>query len=147
MTNRNSRRPGRPPGYPKTGGRKAGTRNKVTLEARAAAAEIVDDATYRRKLIARARNGELPSGTENMFWYYAKGRPTEDAVPMPQVMAFVRYVTSLFLEVVPDVHLRRQFALGLKRRLPGGTDIQMEFESPATRALPVAESEPEEFQL
>ena len=76
----------------------------------------------RCRLAARARNGELPSGMESLLWYYAKGRPSDDAVSFEQLLSFVRYVTALFLDVVQDTHLRRQFALGLRRKLPIGTD-------------------------
>ena len=39
----------------KTGGRRKGTPNKVTAEARAVCAAILDDPTYRTNLTARAR--------------------------------------------------------------------------------------------
>lgn len=64
-------------GTPKTGGRKKGTPNRATVEAKAASSAIVDDARYRRKLLAKARKGTLPPGVECMLWYYAKGKPTE----------------------------------------------------------------------
>jgi hypothetical protein len=69
----------------------------------------------------------------------------EEGFSAAQVQSFVRGVTSLFLEVVADRELRRRFALGLKRQLPAGADIPVEFEAPAPRALP--EAEPEEFVL
>jgi hypothetical protein len=69
----------------------------------------------------------------------------EEGYSTAQVQSFVRGVTSLFLEVVADRELRRRFALGLKRRLPPGADLPMEFDAPAPRALP--EAEPEEFVL
>ena len=68
---------GRPKGTPKTGGRKRGTPNKATAEAKAACAEIVDDVTYRRRLLARARAGTLAPGVEQMLWYFAKGKPAD----------------------------------------------------------------------
>lgn len=68
---------GRPKGIPKTGGRKRGTPNKVTTEAKAACALIVDDLDYRKQLKARALAGTLPPGLEAMLWHYAKGRPVQ----------------------------------------------------------------------
>jgi len=41
------------------GGRRKGTPNKVTAEARAVCAVILDDPTYRTNLTARARAGTL----------------------------------------------------------------------------------------
>jgi hypothetical protein len=42
-----------------------------------ACAEIVDDLTYRRRLVARARAVTLAPAVETMLWYYAKGKPTD----------------------------------------------------------------------
>ena len=70
-------RTGRPPGLPKTGGRQRGTPNKITVEARAACALIVDDPGYRAKLTSRAKAGILPPAMEVLLWHYAKGRPKE----------------------------------------------------------------------
>ena len=61
----------------KTGGRRRGTTNKVTAEARAVCAAIVDDPAYRKKLVARAKAGELPPAIEAMLWHYAYGKPKE----------------------------------------------------------------------
>jgi hypothetical protein len=49
----------RPKGTPKTGGRRKGTPNKTTVQARTTAAEIVDDPVYLRNLLVRARAGTL----------------------------------------------------------------------------------------
>lgn len=68
----------RPKGLPKSGGRKRGTPNKVTVEAKMACSEIVDDPEYRAKLRERAVAGELPPGLEQMLWAYAKGKPKEE---------------------------------------------------------------------
>ena len=62
-------------GNPK--GRPKGALSKVTLEARAACAAIVDDPDYRQKLTARAKAGTLPPGIEVMLWHYAKGKPPD----------------------------------------------------------------------
>ena len=61
----------------KTGGRRKGTPNKVTAEAQAVCAGIVDDPTYRTKLVARAKAGELAPAIEAMLWHYAYGKPKE----------------------------------------------------------------------
>ena len=58
-------------------GRKKGVPNKATAEVRAACAAIVDDPTYRRQLIARAKAGKLAPALECMLWHYAKGKPKE----------------------------------------------------------------------
>ena len=68
---------GRPKGAPKTGGRKQGTPNKVTVEVRQAAAEIVDNPQYRKNLLDRALKNELAPAIEAMLWAYAKGKPKE----------------------------------------------------------------------
>ncbi len=84
------RRRGRPKGTPKTGGRKKGTPNKATVEAKLACSEIIDDPAYRFKLLSRARAGKLAPAVECMLWHYAKGKPketiehqTEDGKPLP----------------------------------------------------------------
>jgi hypothetical protein len=68
---------GRPKGYAKTGGRKKGTRNHVSVEARAAATSIVDDPAYLATLHSRALTGDLPPAIEAMLWAYAKGKPVD----------------------------------------------------------------------
>ena len=45
-------------------GRRRGVPNKVTVEAREAASEIVDNAAYRTRLMERAIAGELAPGIE-----------------------------------------------------------------------------------
>jgi hypothetical protein len=60
----------------KTGGRRAGTLNKATQEAKAACAELVDDPAYRQSLAERLRAGKLAPAVECMLWYYDKGTPT-----------------------------------------------------------------------
>ena len=59
----------------KTGGRRKGTPNKVTAEARAVCAAILDDPTYRTNLTRRARAGTLAPAVEAMLWHYAFGKP------------------------------------------------------------------------
>ena len=61
----------------KTCGRRKGTPNKVTAEARAVCAAILDDPTYRTNLTARARAGTLAPAVEAMLWHYAFGKPKD----------------------------------------------------------------------
>ena len=62
-------------------GRPKGVRNRATLEAKAAAALIVDDPKYRDNLLRRARAGRLAPAMETTLWHYAKGRPKEADLP------------------------------------------------------------------
>jgi hypothetical protein len=62
----------------KTGGRRSGSLNKATVEAKAACAELVDDPAYRRSLARRLRTGKLSPAMECLLWYYAKGKPKEE---------------------------------------------------------------------
>ena len=73
-TEKNRNRGGRPKGHPKTGGRKPGTPNKVTLEARLAASEIVDDPIVRANLLRKARKGLLHPSLIKLFWEQAHGK-------------------------------------------------------------------------
>jgi hypothetical protein len=57
------------------GGKPKGAVSKVTIEARAACAAIIDDPVYRANLARRARAGKLKPQTENLLWHYAKGVP------------------------------------------------------------------------
>src|SRR5438094_4126901 len=61
----------------KTGGRRPGSLNKVTVEAKEFCASIVDDPEYQKTLRRRALRGELPPAPEAMIWHYAKGKPKE----------------------------------------------------------------------
>ena len=49
----------------------------LSAEAKAVCAAIVDDPAYRKKLIARAKAGELAPAIEAMLWHYAYGKPKE----------------------------------------------------------------------
>lgn len=138
-----NRKPGRPKGSPKTGGRQRGTPNAVTRDVRAAAAEIVDDPVYRRRLLDRARLGEWAPGTEAMFWHYAKGRPLDDAFPVEQVVSALRSIGRLFFSLVEDQDKRRRFTLGMKRLgLPAGVELEAAKPSPVR-----AEEESEWLEL
>ncbi len=61
--------PGRPKGLP----------NKATVEAKRACADLIDDPAYRARLKERLLAGELPPAVETMLWYFAKGKPKEQA--------------------------------------------------------------------
>lgn len=58
-------------------GRKKGSPNKATAEAKDACAAIVDDSEYRRNLLEAARKRELAPAVETMLWHYAHGKPKE----------------------------------------------------------------------
>ena len=51
--------------------------NRVTVEARAFCAGIVDDPEYQSRLRRRALAGKLSPQIEVMLWHYAKGKPKE----------------------------------------------------------------------
>ncbi len=58
-------------------GRGRGALNKATLEIRLAARQIVEDPTYREKLLAAARARKLAPAVECLLLYYAYGKPKE----------------------------------------------------------------------
>lgn len=58
-------------------GRKPGTHNKATLEAKAFCQGLVMDTIYQRRLKRRLLDGDLAPGIEMMIWYYAAGKPKE----------------------------------------------------------------------
>lgn len=60
----------------KGGGRKKGVPNKVTLEAKKAMSDIVDNPQYRAALLKRMIDGTA-GAMEPICWYYAKGKPKE----------------------------------------------------------------------
>ena len=61
----------------KTGGRQAGTPNRVTADAREACASLVDDRNTDKTSPSGLRAGRLAPGVEVMLWHYAKGnRPS-----------------------------------------------------------------------
>lgn len=57
-------------------GKRRGVANRVTIEAREAAALIVDDAEYRAALKARVIAGQAPH-METLLWAYAHGKPVD----------------------------------------------------------------------
>jgi len=61
-------------GHEKRGGRKVGTPNRASSEAREAARRLLDDAEYQRSLRKRLIRGEAPR-IELHLWELAFGRP------------------------------------------------------------------------
>ena len=61
----------------KTGGRRKGTPNKATAEAKEFCNSLVDDPRYQARLRLRLLAGKLPPAIESMLWHYAKGKPKE----------------------------------------------------------------------
>lgn len=57
-------------------GRIKGVPNKVTVEVRAAAQQIVENPTYRASLVERITAGTAPQ-MEQLLWHYAYGKPVE----------------------------------------------------------------------
>jgi hypothetical protein len=66
-------------GKPKTGGRKAGTPNATTGEARALAHRLLNSPRYRKAFRARLEAGQLAPALETMLWSCVYGRPPADA--------------------------------------------------------------------
>jgi hypothetical protein len=50
----------------------------VTVEAKHACAELVDNPQYRARLEQRLLAGKLAPALECMLWYYAKGKPRDE---------------------------------------------------------------------
>lgn len=78
---------GRKRGTPKTGGRKRGTLNRATREAREFCVSIIEDPRYQASFRRRAMRGKLAPAVESMVWHYAKGRPVEETkltIDIPQ---------------------------------------------------------------
>ena len=68
---------GRKSGTPKTGGRRAGTPNRRTVDGEAYARAIVEDPEVRAQLLKQAQQGVLPFVLMQMFFAYAYGKPHE----------------------------------------------------------------------
>jgi hypothetical protein len=64
-------------GHAKLGGRKKGTPNVATAEAKTFATRLVTDKSYRANLRKRLLNGKLHPGVEQMLWHYAHGKPKD----------------------------------------------------------------------
>ena len=70
-------------GHMKHGGRKAGTPNRLTGEAREIARHLLGDAEYQRSLQQRLIRGEAPR-IELHLWELAFGRPGVGPDPAPE---------------------------------------------------------------
>ena len=63
----------------KTGGRRPGSANKVTLEIRETARLLVEDQAYRAELAKRLVEGKA-AHMETLLFHYAYGKPKEGEV-------------------------------------------------------------------
>jgi hypothetical protein len=63
-------------GKPKTGGRKAGTTNKATVEIKEFARSILEDPLYQKRFRVRIIQGKAPQ-IEVLLFHYAYGKPKE----------------------------------------------------------------------
>lgn len=68
--------PRRPKGTPKTGGRKKGTPNRATVEAKAFFTRVVNDRVYQRNFL-KAMRDRTAGPMEAIAWYYAAGKPKD----------------------------------------------------------------------
>ena len=68
-------------GHEKKGGRKPGTLNKGTLEAKAIFEQIIHDPEYLKNLADRLKSGKVHPGVEKMAWEYVHGK-TPDKVEL-----------------------------------------------------------------
>jgi hypothetical protein len=64
-------------GQPGFGGRRKGSKNKVTVQIREAATKLVSDPVYWRKLKADIRKRKVHPQMEALIWSYAFGKPIE----------------------------------------------------------------------
>ena len=64
-------------GHKKTGGRKAGTLNKATIEIKEFARGILEDPIYQKGLRDRVIQGKAPQ-IEILLFHYAYGKPAYD---------------------------------------------------------------------
>jgi len=62
------------------GGRKPGSKNQISSEARQFALDIVRSPEYRASLLTRVKAGTLAPNIEAMLWAYAYGKPAERIV-------------------------------------------------------------------
>ena len=71
------------PGHEKQGGRKSGTPNKLTGEAREVARRLLADAAYQESLQERLIRGEAPR-LEVHLWELAYGKPRAEPETAPE---------------------------------------------------------------
>lgn len=67
-------KPGTKPGP----GRPPGALNKTTREARDIAQGLLEDKAYADNLRTRLRRGKLAPAVEQMLWFYAYGKPSDN---------------------------------------------------------------------
>lgn len=67
----------KPPGYPKSGGRTKGTKNKASNGIRKFALNMLMDREYRRELRKKLKDHSIDPGIHRMLYQYAYGRPPE----------------------------------------------------------------------
>jgi hypothetical protein len=83
---------GRPKGLPKTGGRRMGTPNKVTVEVRTWARSVVEDRQVHAKTLEMARTGRLAPGILIELLHYAYGKPKETTDLNVRVSRLIRII-------------------------------------------------------
>jgi hypothetical protein len=91
-------------GHKKMGGRTKGTPNKVTVEFREFAKELIRDKDYRDGLMKRARAGKLAPPVEVSLLHYGAGKPTET------VEINATHKTSEEISTMTDEQLRARLA-------------------------------------
>ena len=85
-------RRGRPKGTPKTGGRKRGSPNKVTVEVRTWARSVVEDPQVHATTLDLARTGRLAPAVLIELLHYAYGKPKETTDVHVQVSRMIRII-------------------------------------------------------
>jgi hypothetical protein len=105
-------------GHKKQGGRKAGTPNRLTGEAREVARRLLGDPEYQRSLLKRLRLGEAPR-VELHIWELAYGKPR------PHPDDFIQVGMSIFKRTPkkrdPDFDLMRWLASSDRSSNASGT--------------------------
>src|SRR6266851_6225072 len=109
------------PGHNKQGGRKAGTPNKVSGEAREVARRLLGDAEYQRSLQKRLIRGEAPR-VELHLWEVAFGRPRVEPDQAPEgadaSAGLVRLLAQLGESKTQDPSAHRSASPGTDQRDP-----------------------------
>lgn len=70
--------------------------------------------------------------------------PAEGTFTATQVRNMLRSLAELFMDLVPDVDKRKQFALGLRRQLPSAARTHVEAETPTEAIVDGTLAEPAE---
>ena len=83
---------GRPKGTPKTGGRKRGSPNKVTVEVRTWARRVVEDPQVHATTLDLARSGRLAPAVLIELLHYAYGKPKETTDLNVRVSRLIRII-------------------------------------------------------